>query len=136
MKHLRLALALVVALVLVGTVVAQAVENSVIYMPLTQSAQFTSRVTYIIATQAPVVLAEASGVTCHPLRASLAARVAANPAAFAPVFAVHLVTNVNITTGGALTGTGATLDTPANDAALLAAVASLWPTVAGCITNP
>lgn len=114
----------------------QATENSNIYMPLVQSAQFTNRVQYIIATQAPVVLAEASGVTCHPARAALAARIAVGPASYAPVFAVFLVTNINVTSGGALTGSGATLDTPATDAALLAAVAAIWPTVAGCIANP
>lgn len=129
-------LLLVVALLFTAVLGAQAVENSNIYMPLVQSATFTNRVQYILATEAPVVLSEASGVACHPLRAQLAARIAVGPASYAPVFAVFLVTNINVTSGGALTGSGATLDTPATDAALLAAIASIWPTVSGCITNP
>lgn len=111
-------------------------ENSVLYMPLVASAQFTARVQYLIAMQAPVVLVEASGIAGHTKRAALAANVGLSPASYAPVFAVHLATNINIVTGGALTGAGATLDTPATDAALLAAVASLWNTVAGFVVNP
>lgn len=118
------------------SVVVQAVENSNVYMPLVQSNTFTNRVQYILATEAPVILAEASGVTCHPLRAQLATKIAVGPASYAPVFAVFLVTNINVTSAGALTGSGSTLDSPVTDAALLAAVASIWPTVAGCIANP
>lgn len=126
-------------LALLGTPVL-AVENSNIYMPLVNSATFTNRAQYIIAMEAPVILAEAQTgsytAACHAKRAQLAVIVAFSPAQYAPVFAVHLATNVNVTTAGALTGSGQTLDTPATDAALLAAVASLWSTVAGCITNP
>lgn len=139
MKRLALALLFVLA----GALTAAAVENSVTFMPLTQSTQFTNRVAYIIAMEAPVIETEAQTgsytAACHTLRANLAASVARNPADFsARVFATHLVTNINVTTAGALTGTvsAGTLDTPATDAALLAAVASLWSTVAGCITNP
>lgn len=131
---------LLALLVLSSGVVLFAQQNSVTYMPLVGSARFTDRVTYIIAQQAPVIETEpATGTysaTCHTLRANLAADVARRPANYAPVFAVHLTANINVTSGGALTGAGATLDTPATDAALLAAVASLWSTVAGCITNP
>jgi hypothetical protein len=117
-------------------------DTSQTYGPLTQSPTFLSRVQFITVQQAPVVLTEAATGTytaaCHTLRANLASAVARNPATYRDVFAAHLVTNVNVTTGGALTGTLAagTLDTPASDASLLAAVASLWSTVAGCITNP
>lgn len=111
-------------------------EQSVTYMPLVASALFTSRVQYILAQQAPVVLNEGSGVTGHAFRAKLAAAVGLSPASYAPVFAVHLATNINVTTGGALTGAGATLDTPANDAALLAAVNVIWNTVSGFVVNP
>ena len=119
-----------------------AVENSVTFGPLIQSARFHLRVTYIITQQAPVIETEAATgsytAACHTLRANLAAAIARNPDSYAPIFAAHLVTNINVTSGGALTGTLAagTLDTPATDAALLAAVASLWSTVSGCITNP
>lgn len=116
------------------------VENSVTYTPLLASTQFTNRVTFIITTEAPVIETEATSgsytALCHTLRANLAASVARNPGAYTPVFASHVITNINVTTGGALTGTGSTLDTPATDASLLAAIASLWSTVAGCITNP
>jgi len=117
-------------------------DTSQTYGPLTQSPVFRLRVQFITAQQAPVVLTEAATgsytAACHTLRANLAAALARNPQAYVDVFAAHLVTNVNVTGGGSLTGTLAagTLDTPATDAALLAAVASQWSTVAGCITNP
>lgn len=142
----RIVLAL--AVVLLCSVGLSAVENSLTFGPLTQSQTFRSRVTYIIAQEAPVVQIEAVAYTqpggdnhpvtaaCHTLRANLAASAARNPDSYAPIFAAHLVTNINVTGGGALTGSGTTLDTPATDAALLAAVHSLWSTVAGCITNP
>ena len=117
-------------------------QNSNIYMPLVSSPTFTARVQYVLAQQVPTVLTEAQTgsytAACHTLRANLAASIARSPASSAPVFAVHLATNINVTSAGALTGTvlAGTLDTPATDAALLAAVAALWSTVAGCITNP
>src|ERR1019366_4213059 len=138
MKNLILGL-VIACLVSVGLFAQQA---SNIYMPLVQSNTFTSRVQYIIAMEAPVILTEAGTGTytavCHTARAKLAAQIVVGPASFAPVFAVFLATNVNVTTAGPLTGAGLTLDTPATDAALLAAVASLWSTVAGynCATNP
>jgi hypothetical protein len=57
---------------------------------------------------------------------------------YAAGFAVYLAVDINVTTGGALTGTSSagTLDTPATDAALLAAVSSLWSTVSGVVANP
>lgn len=129
-----------VALVLAST--SLVADTSQTYGPLAQSPLFRMRVSFIIATEAPVILTEAATgsytAACHTLRAGLAAGVARNPDGYAPVFASHLITNINVTTGGALTGTLAagTLDTPATDAALLAAVASQWSTVSGCITNP
>lgn len=134
----RLLLGTVAALLVATTCLA--VESSVTFMPLASSAQFMNRVTFITAMEAPVIETEAATgsytAACHTLRANLAAAVARNPGSYAPVFAPHLIANINVTTAGALTGSGATLDTPATDAALLAAVASLWSTVAGCITNP
>lgn len=138
MKRILLAL----LIVLVAAPQMFAVENSNTYFPLVSSPTFTGRVQYILAQEAPVIEVEAQSgsytAACHTLRAGLAVRVAQNPASYAPVFAVFLTTNINVTTAGALTGTSAagTLDTPATDAALLAAVASLWPNVAGCVTNP
>lgn len=115
-------------------------ENSITYFPLAESPRFTGRVQYITVQQAPVVLAEASSspTSTHALRAILAAKVTATPAAFAAVFAVHLSANINVTSAGALTGTSTagTLDTPATDAALLAAVASVWSAISGVIANP
>lgn len=115
-----------------------AVENSNLFMPLVGSPTFTARVQYILAQEAPVIEAESGGIACHTARAALAVRVAQNPSGYAPIFAVFLTTNINVTTGGVLTGTTAagTLDSPATDAALLAAVASIWPSIAGCVTNP
>lgn len=115
-------------------------QSSITFTPLMYAQRFTDRVTFILATQSPVVEVEAATGTytapCHTLRATLAAAVARAPQSYTSVFAAHLVANINVTTGGALTGSGGTLDTPATDAALLAAVASLWSTIAGCITNP
>jgi hypothetical protein len=141
MKLIRFASAVVLALILAG--IAVSADTSQTYGPLAQSPQFQMRVTFIVAMEAPVILTEAATGTytapCHTLRANLAAAVARNPQSYAPIFAAHLVAHVNVTTAGALTGTLAagTLDTPAADNALLAAVASpIWSTVAGCITNP
>lgn len=132
------ALSLALVFVLVAVSATFASENSNIYMPLVQSPTFTNRVQYILAQEAPVILAESNATACHSVRTALAAQIAKGPATFAPVFAVFLATNINVTTAGALTGTSAagTLDTPATDAALLAAVASLWSSVAGCVANP
>ncbi len=129
---------------------AGAQQASITFSPLVTSPRFRDRVTYIITQNAPVVLAEAQTcvssctttgtytAACHTNRAHLAATVAANPQQFASIFAAHLVTNVNVTSAGALTGTVAagTLDTPATDASLLAAVALQWSTVSGCVVNP
>lgn len=135
MKRVLLALLL---LLLATPLFAQ--QNSITYMPLVYSQRFTDRVTYSITQQAPVVLTEAATGTytapCHTLRATLAAAIARGPQSYTVIFAAHLVTNINITSGGALTGSGPTLDSPATDAAILAAVASLWSTVSGCFTNP
>lgn len=131
---------ILVVLFLLSAAPLFAQQNSVTYSPLLYSQRFTDRVTYMITTEAPVIETEAATGTytaaCHTLRANLAAAVARGPQSYVPIFAAHLVTNINITTGGALTGSGLTLDTPATDASLLAAIASLWSTIAGCITNP
>ncbi len=113
-------------------------ENSQIYMPLALSPPFMNRVQYILVEYAPTVLVEASSVAGHAKRAALAATIAAAPGSYASVFAVHLAANVNVTTAGALTGTtiAQTLDSPVTDAALFAAVAVIWNTVAGVIVNP
>ncbi len=134
MKRIGLALTFAV----MASVGLLAVENSNIYMPLVQSLQFLNRVQYILAQEAPVIMAESGAITCHTKRAALAVSVAQNPAGYAAIFGVHLATNINVTSAGALTGTSTagTLDSPITDAAMLAAVASIWPTVAGCVTNP
>lgn len=113
-------------------------ENSQTYMPLALSPPFQNRVQYILVQEAPVVLTEAGSVVAHALRAQLASSVVKSPGSYAGVFAVHLAANINVTSAGALTGTtiAQTLDSPVTDAALLAAIASLWSTVAGYIVNP
>jgi hypothetical protein len=140
-------------LILVGAFMALATpvwaqQPSVTYMPLTQSQQFLNRVIFNIVQTAPLIEVEAANYTpaggdthpataaCHSKRAILAAGVASHAQDFALVFAQNLVTTSNITTAGALTGAGATLDTPATDGALFSAVAAVWSTIAGCITNP
>lgn len=142
-------LALIALAFLGGTAFAQ--QTSVTYMPLTQSAQFLSRVTYNIVLTAPSIELEAQSYTaapgdshpvtnaCHTLRAQMAAAIMhGNSGNFTPFFALALVTNGAVTTAGALTGSLAsgTLDTPATDAALFSAINAVWSTVAGCITNP
>lgn len=134
----RIGLTIIASLLMAASVLC--VENSNTYSPLLNSATFTNRVTYITVQEAAVIETEAGTGTytapCHTLRAGLAASLARGPQAYTPVFAAHLITNINVIGGGALTGAGLTLDTPATDAALLASIASLWSTVAGCITNP
>jgi hypothetical protein len=140
MKLLRFASAVVLALLLAG--IAVSADTSQTYAPLKGSPLFQSRVAWTIAFTSPVILTEAATgsytASCHTLRANLAAAVARNPDAYAPIFASHLVTMSAVTTAGALTGTltAGTLDTPATDAALFSAVTAVWSTVAGCITNP
>lgn len=124
-------------------------QTSVVYMPLVTSPQFLNRVVFQITLETPLVQVEAVAYTpasgdthpatptCHTARVQLAQSVARNPAAYASIFAIHLVTTSNVTTAGALTGslTAGTLDTPATDAALFSAVSAIWSNVAGCITN-
>ena len=115
-------------------------QNAVTFMPLLNSAQFLERVTYQMVLAAPVIETEAATgsytASCHSLRARLAVQVMQAPPAFTPVFGTALVTSSAITTAGALTGAGPTLDTPATDAALFSAVNAAWSSIAGCITNP
>ena len=147
MRRLLLALTLLLGL----PVVAAAQQTSVIYMPLTQSAQFLERVTYNIVLAAPAIELEAQAYTaapgdshpvtnaCHSLRAAMAAQIMHGGSGnFAPFFALALVTNSAVTTAGSLTGSlgAGTLDSPATDAALFSAINAVWSTVAGCVTNP
>lgn len=140
MKRILLGAVLVLILLPIAGLLAQ--QNSNTFMPLVQSPTFTNRVQYILAQEAPVIETEAQTGTytaaCHTLRAGLAVKISQSPASYASVFAVFLATNINVTSAGALTGTSSagTLDSPATDAALLAAVASIWPSIAGCVTNP
>lgn len=126
---------LILLFILIPTL-AFAQQSSNIYMPLVQSTIFTNRVQYILVQEANTIITTESSGTCHALRAQLAQKIAVGPASYAPVFAVFLAANINVTTAGPLTGSGVTLDTPATDAALLAAVATIWTTVSGCVTNP
>lgn len=144
MKRFSLALVFVV----LGSVGLFAQQTAVTLMPLTQSAQFLNRVTFQIVLTAPLIEVEAVAYTpaggdthpstpaCHTLRANLAAAISRNPSGYALIFADHLVTSSNVTTAGALTGSGVTLDTPATDGALFSAVAAIWSNVAGYISNP
>lgn len=122
-------------------------DTSQTYGPLKDSPAFRLRVTFLIVQTAPVILTEATtnstppntyDAGCHTLRANLAAAVARNPDSYTGVFASHLSAHVNITAAGALTGSASagTLDTPAADSTIFSAIANVWSTVAGCITNP
>ena len=136
------------SVLLVLPLAAQAQQVSVTYMALAGSNQFLNRVTFQIVLEAPLIEVEAVAYTqasgdthpvnaaCHTLRANLARAVSQNPSAYAGIFALHLITSSNVTTAGVLTGTVATLDTPANDAALFSAVSAMWSDIAGCVTNP
>lgn len=140
-------LGLVVLFVLVALPVS-AQQTSVTYMPLIASAQFVGRVQFNIVQTVPLIEVEAQAYTpaggdthpstavCHSLRAQLAANVARSPNTYAGIFTAHLVVNSAVTTAGTLTGTGATLDSPATDGALFSAIAAIWSTVAGCVTVP
>jgi hypothetical protein len=122
--------------------------TSVQVMPLTQSQQFLNRVEFQILLAAPSIETEIvaytpaggdthpSSASCHSARALLAANVSKYPSGYPQVFALHIVTSGNITTAGALTGSGQTLDTPASDGALFSAVNAMWSDTAGCVTFP
>lgn len=143
----RLILGLLCSSLLVSLVFAQTL-TSVQAMPLTLSQQFQNRIAFQMVLAAPAIETEAVAYTppsgdthpasgaCHTRRAALAALVAQNPSTYIPIFVLHVVTSSSVTTAGALTGSGATLDTPATDAALFSAVNAVWSDTAGCITNP
>jgi hypothetical protein len=134
MRRLLLAILL---LLLPASAFAQ--QASVTYMPLVASFQFVNRVTFNIALAAPVIETETvapNTPSCHTLRAKLAAQVAASPQSYALVFAVAVVTSSAVTTAGAPTGSGQTLDSPITDAALFSAINAAWSSIAGCITFP
>ncbi len=110
-------------------------EPSQIFAPLAQSPVFLGRIAFLLVMTAPVVIAAAHAAKPIPndRAVALAVAVAADPVRYAAVFAVHVSANVNVVLGGALIGSGLTLDTPATDGALFAAVSVIWPTVAGVL---
>lgn len=116
-------------------------QNAVTFMPLVQSPQFLSRVTYQIVLAAPVIETEAAltggSAACHTARAQLAAQVMKYPTSFTSTFAIALVTSSQVTSG-TVTGTlvAGNLDSSATDAALFSATNAAWSSVAGCITVP
>lgn len=118
--------------------VSLSADNSQTFMPLVSSPQFLNRSTYLIAQEAAAVLSEVNTTPCHATRVSLAIQAARSPAGLSPIASVFLVSNINVTSAGALTGTlvAGTLDTPATDAALFAALDLSWNAMAGCIVHP
>lgn len=122
---------------------AQAVEQSVTYMPLISSRTFLDRVEFNVVKwiDAPAgggvgPMLEATSTACHARRIQLARDFLVTPATIRPAIAKHLVTQTVILSVGT-TGTSGTdsFDSAATDAALFSAISASWSAFAGCDVN-
>lgn len=104
-------------------------------MVLVGSALFLNRIQYLSVTQARVVLAETGVGGTHATRAHYARQVISNPASYAAVVAVMVVGGVNLLPPATITGSGATADSSATDAAILSQIATFWNALAGVDTG-
>lgn len=128
---LRVVLSVVMLLGLASP--AWAVNESTTQMVLVSSPVFITRMQYLLDQEARVVLNEAGVGVFHSCRAVYAKNVVNSPASFAPVAAVMVVGGVNLI--GTVTGSGATADSTASDAAILSQIATFFTTLAGCDTG-
>lgn len=135
MKKLLLAILFAVFAVAAS---AQAVENSVTYMPLVSSKLFLDRVEFNVIKwiDAPLgagvgPMLEPTGTACHARRIQFARDFLVTPATIRPAIAKHLITQTVILSVG-VSGTGDTMDSVATDAALFSAISASWSAFAGC----
>lgn len=112
---------------------AWAQNTSTTQMQLVTSQRFLDRVAYLLSQQAVVVKAEALSTTCHVLRSQFANEVISSPTGAAQSRAVLLAGSTNVI--GTVTGSGATLDSSATDAALLSQIATSWNAMSRCDTG-
>lgn len=104
--------------------------ESTTQMVLVGSGLFLNRIQYLSVQQSRVVLAETGVGATHPTRAHFARQVVANPASYASVIAVMVVGGPNLI-NETITGSGATADSTATDAEILAQIATYWNPLAG-----
>ena len=112
---------------------AWAVNESTTQMTLVASPVFTTRLQYLMVQQARTVLAETGVGLTHACRARYANGVVMDPARTASIGAVMIVGGVNLI--GTVTGSGATADSTASDAAILSQIATFWTGLSGCDTG-
>ena len=112
---------------------AWAVNESTTQMTLVASPVFTTRLQYLMVQQARTVLAETGVGATHACRARFANGVVMDPARTASIGAVMIVGGVNLI--GTVTGSGATADSTASDAAILSQIATFWTGLSGCDTG-
>lgn len=112
---------------------AWAQNESATQMTLVASPVFTTRVQYLMTQQARTVLAETGVGAMHSCRAAYATTVTRNAPATAATASVMIVGGTNLI--GTVTGSGATADSTATDAAILSQIATFWTALAGCDTG-
>lgn len=108
--------------------------ESTTQMQLVGSPIFLSRMQYLLAQQARVVLAETGVGATHAARARYAQRVVSQCAAEASNASVLVVGGTNLI-GAAITGTPPNVDSAATDASVLSQIATFWNPLAGIDTG-
>lgn len=134
----RIPLVLAVLLALAG--LAEAVEQSVTFMPLVSSSLFLDRVEFNVIkwVDAPAgggvgPMLEPVNTACHSRRIAYARDFLSNPAAHRAEIAKHLITQTVILSNGTSGVSGSsTFDSVATDAALFAAISASWSAFALC----
>lgn len=134
----RIPFILAVTLALAG--MAEAVEQSVTFMPLVSSSLFLDRVEFNVIkwVDAPAgggvgPMLEPTSTACHSRRIAYARDFLSNPAAHRAEVAKHLMTQTVILSNGTTGTTGTnTFDSAATDAALFSAISASWSVFALC----
>lgn len=106
-------------------------ELSVTQMQLVNSPIFLSRVQFLLAVQARVVLEETGVGATHDARARYASQVLAGPAGVAGVAAVTICGGPNLLPPETIIGEPPEVDSSANDAEILSQIATFWNALAG-----
>lgn len=134
----RIPLVLIVLVALAG--LAEAVEQSVTFMPLVSSSLFLDRVEFNVIKwiDAPAgagvgPMLEATSTPCHARRIAYARDFLSNPAAHRPEIAKHLATQSVVLSVGTSGVSGSNnFDSAATDAALFSAISASWSAFSGC----
>lgn len=123
--------------------VAEAIEQSVTYMPLVSSETFLQRIEFNVVKwiDAPAgggvgPMLEATSVACHTRRIQYARNFLASPLSTRVEVAKHLITQTVVLSNGTTGTTGTSnFDSAATDAALFSAVSASWSAFSGCDVN-